>query len=490
VKPQRNEACPCGSGKKFKLCCGRGSPLSRARPASVDGPSAVETNQLIAMIKSNRFAEAEIAARGMVDRFPTVGFGWKCLSVARVMQDKNALDALRTAAALLPNDAEAHFNLGYALRKWGRPNEALGSYYKGLNLNRDNAEALTVVGELLVEQGHYSEARQSFQRAAEINPDLAAVWVGLANCWVFDRDIAWLDNAQRLLQGSLQLQEAIDLRFAIGRYHDHHGNFEQAFASFKAANELTQSHGLVFDPTQITAQVDQIINTFDEAWIVSQSAVGNDSNLPVFLVGMPVSGTTLAGQLLAVHPRVIDAGALNYWLGRSAENSAQLAPDYLQWLARLASGADRVIDRMAANYMMIGMIHAALPNAHIIHIDRDPMDTCLGIYSNNFAATYAYSADLEDLAHQYQEYLRLMRHWRSVLPAGVLLDLSYASLVQDPQSASRAMVEFIGLSSEGQPATIDRDQTGEAIAIRSLGASRNYERFLGPLRNLESLQAR
>jgi len=118
------------------------------------------------------------------------------------------------------------------------------------------------------------------------------------------------------------------------------------------------------------------------------------------------------------------------------------------------------------------------------------MDTCLGIYSNNFAATYAYSADLEDLAHQYQEYLRLMRHWRSVLPAGVLLDLSYASLVQDPQSASRAMVEFIGLSSEGQPATIDRDQTGEAIAIRSLGASRNYERFLGPLRNLESLQAR
>jgi len=519
MKPQRNEACPCGSGRKFKHCCWRGSQRSQARPANMAGPSTVETNRLVAMIRGNRLAEAEIEARSIVDRFPTLGFGWKCLSVTQVMQGKPAMDALQTAAALLPKDAEAHCNLGYALRNSGRNNEALASYSKGLNLNPNNAEALTIVGtlfrergrikdaenlyrnamaiqpdfaparsalgDLCADRGRYSEARDSYRSAVEENADWAPGWVGLANCRAFDGDDRWLGNAQRLLQGSLRLQEAIDLRFAVGRYYDHQQDYEQAFASFKDANELTIRHGLVFDPMQATEQIDRIINTFGRPWMESRRAVANHSNRPVFVVGMPDSGAALAAHLLAVHPGVIDAGELGYWLARGAGRIDKAAQEYLQWLGELETGADRVIDRMPTNYLMIGMIHAALPNAHFIHVHRDPIDTCLAIYSNNFASTCAYSADLGNLAHQYREYLRLMQHWRSVLPAGVMLDLSYESLVRDPVSVGRTLFEFVGLTCLGQPPTLDSEQMREAVAFRAVGSWRNYEKFLDPLRNLE-----
>jgi hypothetical protein len=228
---------------------------------------------------------------------------------------------------------------------------------------------------------------------------------------------------------------------------------------------------------------------------------------------MPRSGTTLAEQILASHPKVAGAGELPFWNdaaagykstaldgGTSGSMTSKLAEDYMRLLADLAPDALRVIDKMPANFLFLGLIHAALPNARILHMRRNPIDTCLSIYFQHFEVAYSYANDLEDLAHYFTEYSRVMEHWRSMLPENAILDVSYEGLVEDQEAWSRKMLEFIGLPwdpicldfhrTDRTVITASKWQVRQKISKSSVGRWRNYEQFVGPLLHLMESEPR
>jgi tetratricopeptide (TPR) repeat protein len=565
----RNDPCACGSGKKYKKCCA---------PLPAQDLSRAEINELAALLNAGRHSELESKARDLLIQYPDSGMVWKVLGVSLWAQGKDALDALKRATELLPDDAESHSNLGNALRAHGRLLDAVQSHGRALEIKPDYAEAHNNLGSALQDLGHLEEAMASFQRALalkpdfalahcnlgtvlrlqnrpveaeascqralginpgltgaiaqfaeiqagkglfaeaeasmkraiDIEPDMPEAWAGLVR-WrkVAQGDAAWLARAQRIVGQRLPPRREVHLRYALGKYFDDVRDYEQAFIHFRRGNELTKLFSPSYSRQEVTRNVDLITRLYDRKRL-SRAAVDAPSDRPVFIVGMWRSGTTLAEQILASHPAVFGAGELTFWTraaathyqslicGRTEEGTPRgLADNYLTLLGELSAEASRVVDKMCSNFFHLGLIHAAFPHARIIHMQRNPMDTCLSIYFQNFQNSHFFANDLEDLSQYYREYQRVMEHWRMLLPRNSILDVPYESLVDDPDAWSRAMVDFIGLpwdprcrdfdQAERSVSTFSKWQVRQPINKSSVERWRNYEQFVAPLRLLAEL---
>ncbi|HME38079.1 MAG TPA: tetratricopeptide repeat protein, partial [Steroidobacteraceae bacterium] len=411
----------------------------------------------------------------------------------------------RRALQINPEFAEAQCNLGITQRLQGRTAEAQLSCRRALEIDPTSAAALAVLAESSADRGEFAAAEELFTRATQMAPQSPEGWAGLARLRKMTRaDSAWAAQALRIVRQRLPARQEISLRHSIGKYFDDVGEFEQAFAEFRRANELMKLHRPKHDRQQLTQTVDSMIRFYDRDWMRRTWNGAMDSARPVFIVGMLRSGTTLAEQILASHPSVFGAGELTFWSSasaafRSSAESAQasegvlgrLAGEYLRLLGELSVDALRVVDKMPTNFPFLGLIHAALPNARVIHMRRNPVDTCLSIYMQHFEATVSYANDLEDLAHYYTEYLRVMNHWRSTLPGNVILEVPYEGLVRDQEAWSRKMLEFIGLPwdarcldfhlTERAVITASKWQVRQKMHSSSVERWRSYERFLGPL---------
>jgi tetratricopeptide (TPR) repeat protein len=375
-------------------------------------------------------------------------------SLGMVLQDLARLDeavaSYHRAIELKPDFADAHSNLGIALRLQGRTAEAEASCRKALRINPASAATIVVLAESRADQGEFAEAEALFQRAIAIDPESAEAWAGIPRLRrMTPDDSGWLAQAQRVAAQKLSPRQEVPLRYAIAKYFDDLKEFEQAFVNFERANQLTAQYRSKHDRQQLTQAVDRVIQWSDRRQL-SQACGGNPSLRPVLIVGMPRSGTTLVEQILASHPGVFGAGELTFWNsaatlyqssalsgGMSANILAKLANDYLRLLEHLSADAQRVLDKMPANFLHMGLIHAALPNARFIHMQRHPIDTCLSIYFQHFETGHSYANDLDDLVHAYNQYLRVMAHWRQVLPTKAILDLPYEALVADQEAWSR-----------------------------------------------------
>jgi tetratricopeptide (TPR) repeat protein len=407
-----------------------------------------------------------------------------------------------------PNFAEAHCNLGVTLRLQGNTAQAQASCRRALEINPQSAAALVALADSSADLGQFAQAEAFFKRAIELQPDSPEAWAGLARSRKMTvADAAWLAHAQRIAAKGLPPRHEISLRHAIGKYFDDVRDFDQAFANFRRANELASLRRAKHDRAGLTRTVDDITRSWDRNRVRPRTGA-NQSERAVFIVGMLRSGTSLVEQILASHPAVFGAGELTYWSAAGAAYAASpanaevvsegalrtLADDYLRSLGKLSGDALRVVDKMPTNFPFLGLIHAALPNARIIHMRRHPLDTCLSIYMQQFETAVSFANDLGDLAHYYTEYLRLMDHWRSTLPAHVILDVSYEGLVSDQEAWTRRMLEFIGLPwdarcldfhrTERTVLTASQWQVRQKLNASSVGRWRRYEKFLGPLSKL------
>ena len=425
-----------------------------------------------------------------------------------------AVASFRRALALQPDNALAHLGLGAALRMQGDAAGAEASCQAVLAIDAASAAAISLLGELRADHGQFSEAEELFKRAIAIDPVFAFAYFSIAtNRKMTRNDTAWLQGTEALLAKPLPLRHEISLRYALGKYFDDVKQFDEAFASYRQANELTKRYGSRYDRSGLTERVDRIIKGFDAERIRRYQSRGNASERPVFIVGMPRSGTTLTEQILASHPSVFGAGELTFWQtaattyeaaelkgGEGAALIPGMASDFLDRLTALSPDAPRVIDKMPLNFMNAGLVSAAFPQARIIHLQRHPIDTCLSIYFQYFSHLHPYANDFDNLTHYYRQYLRITEHWRAVLPATTLLEIPYEALIEDQEGWTRRMLDFIGLpwdakcldfhQTERVVITLSKWQVRQKIHAASAGRWRNYEKFLGPLQSLMDSPAR
>ena len=424
---------------------------------------------------------------------------------------EEAAASFRRALALRANYPQALLRLAAALRVQGRASEAEASARAALAVEPNNVEAHTMLAELRADRGQFREAQQLFERARVLDPSFPVAYCGIAaHRRMSSGDTTWLEGVQALLAKRLPLGHEISLRYALGKYFDDVGQYDEAFSNYRQANELSKRHGAAYNRAKLNRRLARMITAFDAAFLRRCHRSASASQLPVFIIGMPRSGTSLTEQILASHPSVFGAGEVRFWdgafvalekVGLGSEHAASLIPemarDYLGRLTTSAGGALRVIDKMPTNFLHAGLIHAAFPRARIIHMQRHPLDTCLSIYFQNFFNHASYTNDFDDLAHYYCEYMRITDHWRSLLPASALLEVPYEALIADQEGWTRRMLDFIGLPWDRQclnfhetdrvVITASRWQVRQKISTASAGRWRNYEKYLAPLRHLTSL---
>jgi tetratricopeptide (TPR) repeat protein len=429
---------------------------------------------------------------------------------AELRRHDEAAAAYAAALGLRPDYVPAQVGQAALLRLRGRPREAEEVCGAALQIAPDDIAALTLRGELFADRGRFGEAEACFQRALQLDPRACGALVGIAThrkMTVADAD--WRRRVETLLAQRPPLQHAIALRYALGKYCDDLQEYGAAFAQYARANELAKRLAPAYDGAKLSRRVDALMAGIDAAWIARCHGSASASEQAVFIVGMPRSGTSLVEQILASHPEVAGVGEQPFWdsafrtlqtAGPDGAARARLLPgiaaDYLTRTNALGRGARRVVDKMPANFLYAGLIHAALPRARIIHLQRHPLDTCLSIYFQNFAQVGAYANDLGSLAHYYREYRRITDHWRRTLPGTALIELSYEALIADQEGCTRRLLGFLGLgwdarcldfeATERTVITASRWQVRQKLHAASTGRWRHYEAFLGPLRGLET----
>ncbi len=439
-------------------------------------------------------------------------------SLGCVFLDLGRLDeaesSLRRALALEPRFADALINLALLLRQRGLAAEAEANCRAALEARPDAASAFILLAELRADDGDFAQAEAHFRRAAALE-DSPEAWAGMAHLRkMTDADAAWAVQAQRVAQQGLPPRREVYLRFALGKYFDDIQDYPLAFANYRRAHDLKPGGAEKYDRRRQSLAVDRLIESYDDAWaraIDSASSAASrplsEAARPVFIVGMPRSGTTLAEQILASHPAVFGAGELPYWhdaargLATAADSRAsrtdaiaRMGAEYQKMLRHVSSDAQRVVDKMPANFWCLGLIHEALPDARIIHLRRNPLDTCLSIYFQHFKKALPYADDLQDLAHYYRQYQRIMGHWKATLPAQTLLEVPYEGLVAEQAAWSQQMLQFIGLPWDPRCLDFHRTQRSVMTASKwqvrqkmnrsSIERWKHYQPFIGPLLTL------
>jgi tetratricopeptide (TPR) repeat protein len=463
-----------------------------------------------ALSKLGRYEEAEPCFYQAIKLEPNFPDPHSNLGNALLLkgQYSGAETLLRRALKLNPRFVDARINLGLTLAYLSRLRDARAHFEKVLKFEPHNTNALVGMALVAKTEGSFDQADAMLSRALKVNPKKAnalAAQAGMRK--MTSSDSAWLENAEALAASGLAPTDESELRFAIGKYCDDVENFALAFQNYKRANDLLRPIGETYDQEARTRFVDDMIRVYTPEQVNLTDGGDSASMKPVFLVGMPRSGTSLAEQIISSHPSARGAGELEFWNQTVHENEAairksildqskrtQLADEYLRVLEAKSGGAARVVDKAPVNSDHLGVIHSVFPNARIIYMRRDPIDTCLSCYFQKFVLSMNYTMDLSDLAHYYREHKRLMEHWRAVLPPGTILDVPYEDLVADQEGWTRKILDFLSLEWDDNVRDFHKTkravvtasfwQVRQKIYKDSVHRWRHYEKFLGPLLSL------
>lgn len=474
-------------------------------------------------------------------------------NLGQAVQEEGKLDDAviwyQKGLQLEPDSARIHCNLASALEEQEKHALAIAHYEKALQLDPDYAEAHNGLGFVLHDQGHFQDAMTRYREALRLKSDLAAAHCNLGTVLQelseFDAALVCVREALRhdprhagaygqiatmlrdklpeadraamqhlLAEGRLTAGKRLALHFGLAQVHDAQGAYEQAAEHLRQGNALCQAEwhtrGQGYDPAEHTRFVDEAITTYTPAFFEGVRGFGLETEWPVFIVGLPRSGTTLTEQILASHSQVFGAGELRYArdtfealpqvMNRTATpleclreldcgTASRVAQQHLERLRALNEPALRVADKMPDNYLYLGLIATLFPRAKLIHCRRDLRDVAISCWMTHFRHI-RWAADQDHIAARFHEYRRLMDHWRQVLPVP-LLEVDYEETVADLELVARRLVAWCGL--EWEPGclafhenrrpvrTASVTQVRQPIYTRSVARWKHYETALGPL---------
>jgi len=497
----------------------------------------------LACLEVGRLPDAIAALQWAVANKPHYADAYFRLGIAleKLGNIGEAIAAYDRATQLLPSLTEAWFRIGALVYELGHREEAIGCFRRAvatggkasfgrlgkarallaedrnqeaeqilrqtLSLDPSNAMGHDLLGNLLSEFGRFNEARECFQRAIEIAPLLAGCYYDLVRC----RPVTSDDNGllQRmeaaLATPGLEAAQLLRVHLAIGKAADDLGDYALAMKHFDAADEVRRS-AKSFDSAAFSIEIDRLIAHCTPELIAKASELGSPDATPVLIVGMPRSGTTLVEQIVSMHPEVGAGDELHFWnergaawhLSGAAGNQkaflSKAAADYLRVLREISPKARRVTDKMPFNFLWAGLIHLVFPRAVVIHCRRAAVDTALSIHQTHFHPGLAFPTGGSELVAYFRDYLRLIAHWRRVLPEDRFVEVDYQELTSAPEPVIRRIVAACGLSwydgclrPESNPRAVrtpSKWQTRQPIYRTSVARWRRYEPWLGPLNAL------
>lgn len=437
--------------------------------------------------------------------------------IARIFQERDnftaAEEAAKRAIELEPDKAGSLTVLATIYLDKGLPSEAQKYFDKALEIDPEWIAAYIGIGHMHMEHGDFDAAEASFNKVLELDPELYGPRYSLAQAKKVKKE----DENFRILKErkdieDLPINEAIAFNYAMGKCYDDIGEYEKAFEYYMEGAKQKRST-IAYDSDVTDGLTDRIISVFNADMINRYKGGGSHSDVPIFILGMPRSGTTLTEQIISSHPDVYGAGELRD-LREVANQIKPISPQqsrfpdtmqnidasvlvalgekYVKGLQERQPSAKHITDKMPGNYQMIGLIHLILPNAKIIHVNRSPMDTCVSCFSRLFRTNQYQSYDLYEQGLFYRAYHKIVKHWREVLPDGAFYDLQYEQLVNDTDTESRKLIEFCGLEwneaclefykSKRSVKTASITQVRQPIYKSSMQRWRRYEKYLTPLK--------
>ncbi len=441
------------------------------------------------------------------------------LYLATLLLDRHQTDEAASAAeqarALEPNNHDVVNLMGRVAFERNDLAAAEAQFRRALELKPDLADALNNMGNVLKELGKLDQAREAYLKSLALDPSVTGVYVNYADSVKFTPDNPHLKVMESLRDGPGPLSDTdrFHLDFALAKAYADLKDHKRSFERLLSGNALKRAK-IQYDEKTAMSLFDRIEAVFSQDLLREKEKLGggDPSRVPIFVLGMPRSGTTLVEQILASHPDVFGAGELKtlndvvnevrgpdgqpipypeFVPNLEARALGQIGARYLAEIRKLAPSAKHITDKMPSNYYFAGLIHLALPNARIIHTVRDPIDTCVSCFSKLFTAEQNHTYDLAELGRYHRRYQKLMEHWKSVLPKGRILDVRYEDVVEDLEGQARRIIAHCGLAwdenclsfhqTDRPVRTASASQVRQPIYKNAVGRGGVYKEFLGPL---------
>lgn len=421
-------------------------------------------------------------------------------------QFPEAVQELEAALKGVPGNIDTMLCYGVVLSQLERHDDAMVQFDRVLAREPDNAVARFERGSIYLQSGRLEEARRECARAIELDPrNPSYLYMNLSlNPDSHDADLATFEDLAKDIK-KMSKGDGARVHFALANHCLETERFEEAFAHFRNGHAIIRSVQGYDEPAEIGA-MRKIAEAFTPEAVARTG--GHPDATPIFVLGMPRSGSTLVEQVLASHPDVAGAGEVMYFADAAGcryrrppalpsdpamlrdDDLRQIGAQYLNWLKSRAQ-AKRIVDKQLDNYLFVGLIRMVFPNAAIVHIRRDPLDTCFSCYTQLFLNGLDYANDLGELGRYYNAYEAMMVHWRTVLPPGAMLELRYEDLVTDFEMQVRRLLDYCGLAWNGRCLEFyktDRPvRTSSTLQVRkplyrnAIGRAASYSKWLEPL---------
>ena len=485
------------------------------RGVLVKDPDNVNAMRMLAAIATQmqQHADASALLRRAVTLAPDFFAAWNDLGHALMERDQldEAIEAVGRAIRLQPEVPYSYLMLGNVRARAGDYESAIAAYQQAIDRHPENAGALAGLGHVLKTIGRQEESIEIYRRAITAHPAYGEAYWSLANLKTFrfeDAEVAAME--QQLKGAELGEETRVNFLFALAKAYEDRGDYDLAFETYEKGNAVRRMKEN-YDPVQTEVVHDRIIDVIDRELLTAKSGLGEPDPAPIFIIGLPRSGSTLIEQILASHSKIDGTqelpditriirtinkrlpGKRTYpegLLHLPDESFRELGQQYLRSTQRARRGKPYFTDKMPNNFPSVGLIHLMLPNAKFIDARRHPLDSCFGGYKQLFFKGQPFTYDLVELGEYYLEYRRMMAHWHQLLP-GKILEVHYEDMVTDQEAQTRRLLEHCGVAwepgclafheTERAVNTASSEQVRQPIYANSVQSWRHFEAHLGPL---------